>query len=45
MVGMIYVDAFSCLGTSDLARHLQDTGKSVSWLHCAVPLDSKETAT
>ena len=35
MVAVISVDAYPFLAFSDLICRLEDTGISVSWLHCA----------
>ena len=35
VVAVISVDAYSFLAFSDLTCHLEDTGISVFWLHCA----------
>ena len=35
VVAGIIVDAYPFLGFSDLTCHLEDTGISVFWLHCA----------
>ena len=40
MLIVISVDAYPFLAFSDLTCHLEDTGISVFWLHCA---DSKES--
>ena len=35
VVAVIGVDAYSFLDFPDLSCHLEDTGRSVFWLHCA----------